>query len=343
VLREKFGLSAANMPRLGGAIFAYLFHRIDQKRLIEIIREHDADKEEQILEAVRTNGYVLKHCKAYAWAFYKSRFEGRKPDELDYLVVRDDQKFMRQYREDPAFVKGLKEDAKFLRRLNLAHIDLAFPAYSMSDYQALIDGATTGPTIHAHMGRYISKRMTFLIRSYNVKREDLQNEMTASALRAIYMGFPEYESVLHLQNTAKTGIHNAGESLVTYYTSPSRQRLMTTTEGNYEARQVNTDQLTSLEAPPSYLDGARDSLEVLVNVGKNLRPEVQRFLLCCAGHYDKGFSEFLMANNADAVEEMAYSRYVGKVRKYFEFSERQVSRLFEMLRERLETGAIELT
>lgn len=345
MLRELFGLSAAQLPRLGGAIFAYVFRRpeIDQNRLIEIVKENAPELEEKILDVVRINGYVLKHCKAYAWAFYKSRHGFAKPKALDYLVMRDDKEFMRRYREEPGFVNGLKEDAKFLRRLNLAHVDLKFDAYSMEDYQALLDGATTGPSIEGHIGRFISARMTFLIRSYAVKREDLENEMIAGALRSMYMKYPQFESVLHLQNTAKTGIHNAGESLVTYYTSPSRQRLMLNSEGHFEARNVNMDSLTSLEAPSSYLEHIRDYLEVLARMGDQMRPDVQRFLLCCAGQHDPEFSEFLEVDNSEAIEEMAYSRYIGKARKFFKYSEWQVTKLFEKLRTHLESGAPELT
>jgi hypothetical protein len=81
---------------------------------------------------------------------------------------------------------------------------------------------------------------------------------------------------------------------------------------------------------------AKESLEVLVKLAHKMRPDVQRFLLCCAGHYDEGFSDYLETDNSLAVDSMAYSRYLGKARKYFEFSETQVQKLFEKLKMHLE-------
>lgn len=317
MLREKLGLSSHEMSSIGGATFAYLFHRITQDELVKVIKRLDESKVERVLDVVRRDGYVLRNCKLYAWAFFKSRHGGRKPQSKAFGIHR--------------------QDVQFLSRLNLAHIDLKYEAFSLEDYKALVEGATTGPTVDGYIGRFISKRMTFLLRSYNVKREDLENEMVASAVRAIYMKFPHFESALHLTNTAKTAIHNSGETLVTYYTSPSRQRLMLNSEGQYEARNVNTEVLVDLEAAPSYLDHVKDYLEVLARLGeRRMRPDVQRFLLCCAGHYDEEFSAFLKMNNAEAIEDMAYSRYLSKARKHFKFSEWQVTRLFEKLRMHME-------
>jgi hypothetical protein len=337
MLREKLGLSSsAEMDKIGGATFAYLFHRIDQDQLVRVVRAHDESKVERILEVVRRDGYVLKHCKLYAWAFFKSRHGFPKPKPNDFLIVRDDPKFMRRYREEPEFVKGLKEDAAFLRRLNLANIDLKYEALSLEDYDVLIEGATTSPSIEEYIGKFISKSMTFLLRSYGVKRDELAHDMQAAAVRAIYMKYPVFESALHLTNTAKTTIGNTGKTLITYHVSPSRQRLMLNSEGKFEARNVNTEVLTDLEAPPSYLDHVKDYLEVLAKLSDRMRPDVQRFLLCCAGHYDQEFSQFLGLNNSEAIEDMAYSRYMGKARKHFKYSENQVTKLFAKLRLHME-------
>lgn len=317
MLMRKFGLPEHLMARVGGAVFAYLFSRIDQKRLVEIIREDCPDAEERILDAVRKSGYLLINCKLYAWAFYKARMgKGEKPAPEAYEIR--------------------PVDVAFLSRINLAHVSLDFPSYSLSEYRTLVADATTSKPIQEYIGRFISKRMTFLIRNYGVKRDDLEHDMMLSACRAIHMGYPHFESELHLRNTAKTAIHNEGESKVTYYTAPTRQRLERNDDGEYTSIEVSTEELAEVEAQTNYLDHIRDRLEGLVRLSERLAPQVQRFLLACAGQYDKGFSDFLKTNNAEAVEDMAYSRYLGQARAYFGYSPNDVKKLFNSLRTQLE-------
>lgn len=302
------------MAKIGGAVFAYLFHRIDQRELIKII--DDKVKEERILDVVRRKGYVLRDCKLYAWAAYKARFGFPKPRIKEFGVTQ--------------------KDATFLSRLNLSHLSLDFESYNLEDFKALVEGTVKNPTMDAYIGRFISKKMLFLTKSYGVKRSDLESDMQAGALRAVYMHFPRFESLLHFTNVAKAAIHNTGISLITYHTSPARQRLFVNESGGFEATHVDVDVMSSVEAPSEYMAHAKESLEVLVKLSHKMRPDVQRFLLCCAGHYDEGFSDYLETDNSIAVDNMAYSRYLGKARKYFEFTEDQVIKLFAKLKLHLE-------
>lgn len=318
MLMRKFGLPEHLMARVGGAVFAYLFSRIDQKRLIEIIKEECPECEERILEAVRKSGYVLINCKLYAWAFWQYR-QGKtggkpKPEQFEIRAV----------------------DVAFLSRINLKHISSDYPSYTLNEYRALVADATTSKTIQDYIGRFISHRMTFLLNNYGVKRRELEHDMMLAACRAIHMGYPYFESELHLRNTAKTAIHNEGESKVTYYTAPSRQKLIKNAEGEYVSVEVSTEELAEVEAQGDYLEHIRDRLEGLVRLSERMPQKVQRFLMACAGQYDKEFSEFLQINNSDAVEEMAYSRYVGQARKYFGYSPTDVKRLFNSLKAQLE-------
>jgi hypothetical protein len=119
------------------------------------------------------------------------------------------------------------------------------------------------------------------------------------------------------RNTAKTAIHNEGESKVTYYTAPCRQKLEQNADGDFISIEVSTEELAEVESQGNYLEHIRDRLEGLVRLSERMTPKVQRFLMACAGQYDKDFSDFLRTNNAEAVEEMAYSRYLGQARLYF--------------------------
>lgn len=317
MLMRKLGLPEHQMARVGGAVFAYLFSRIDQKRLIEIIKEECPEAEEKILEAVRKSGYLLINCKLYAWAFWRSRQgDGKKPKPQDYEIR--------------------PVDVAFLSRINLAHISLDYPSYTLNEYKALVADATTSKTIQEYIGKFISKRMSFLLKNYGVSRKELEHDMMLSACKAIHMGYPLFESELHLRNTAKTAIHNEGESKVTYYTAPCRQKLEKNADDEYISIEVSTEELAEVEAGESYLEHIRDRLEGLVRLSERMTPKVQRFLMVCAGQYDEDFSGFLKTDNAEAVEDMAYSRYLGQARLFFGYSPVEVKQLFNRLRAQLE-------
>lgn len=311
------------MAFVGGAAFAYLFHRIDQKEFIRLV--DDRETSERVLQYLRTDGYMLKNCKLYAWAFYKHRMgKGSEPDPMEFGIIKKS-------------VTGRdvvkKRDVEFLSRLNLKHLPMRFEAHSLENYDALVEGIIGGPKLNQYIGKFISKKMTFLIRSFGVRREELESDLIYAAMRAIHLTYPRFESLLHMENVAKSAIHNTGQSLITYHTSPARQRLYVDQHGDFKAvRSADNTQLLSVKAPDGYLSHARDSLETLVKLSKNMREDVQRFLLCCAGHFDEEFSKFLKEDNSMAVDAMAYSRYLKKAQRYFGYTDEQVSNLFSKLK-----------
>jgi len=314
-LQNKLGLSSHEMAYVGGALFAYLFHRpdIDQRTLVKLVG--DPEKAERVLSMVRTDGEVLKNCKLYAWAFYKSRFGSPKPKASDFGVTL--------------------KDAKFLSRLNLKHLPLTYPAYSVEDFDTLVSDTITGQSLSSYIGKFISKKMTFLIKSYGVRRDDLQADMETAAIKALYMSYPRFESLLHFENTAKSAIHNTGQTLITYHTSPGRQRLYVNHEGMTESYHVQVDEVLSLEAPSTYLAHAKEHLEALVNISHRVREDAQEFLLCCAGHFHEGFSEFLGSDNSVLVDNVAFSRYQKKAQTYFGYTDNQVQKLFTRLQQHI--------
>jgi hypothetical protein len=308
-------LDQRTVNKVGGAIFAYLFHRINQSELMKYI---DSDISEQVLEAVRTKGYLLKNCKAYAWAFHKARHEGTTPPSRKVYGVH-------------------LSDAKLLQRLNLKHLSIKFDSWTPHDLDCIVRDTLECQAMYQHIGKYISKCLLFLTRSYGVPRAEIEKDMQTWAIRAIYMTYPRFESLLHVTNVAKAAIHNCGQNLIQYHTSPSRQRLQKTAEGAFEARHVAYDTLATVAVDDEDQRDLQEKLVSLVELAqkKGMREDVQRFLLCCAGHHDEGFSEYLEVDNSELVEEISYSRYLKKAQKYFSFTETQVEKLFAKLRAQL--------
>lgn len=305
------------MESIGGAVFAYLFRRISQKQLIAYI--DDRQVSDRIVDLIDRDGYILKNCKLYAWAAYKARFKGEAPNYKEYGIDR--------------------VDVEFLSRLNLKHLKRSYESISLVDFDQLVQDVVNGSKIDTYIGKFISASMSFLLKSYGCKRDELEHDMKAKAIKTLYFNYPKYESLLHFENTAKTAIHNKGQSIITYHTAQGRQRLYVNQEGDFRANTVDLDLLQTVEAPQAYLSHIRDSLEVLSHLSEKMRPKVRRFLLAAAGQHDEEFSEYLEQDNRDAVESMAYSRYLSRARRFFGFSEDQVEFFFTKLRLHLQEPA----
>lgn len=314
-LASCLNLDQRTVNKVGGAIFAYLFHRINQSELVAFI--DDKEVSERVLHSIRKDGYILKNCKAYAWAFHKARTTGERVSKLKYGIA--------------------PSDLRLLQKLNLKHLSLGYDVWTVKDLDRIIHDTLECQAMHQHIGKFLSKKLLFLIRSYGVPREDLETEMRAWAIRAIYMTYPRFDSLLHVTNVAKAAIHNCGMNQIQHYTAPSRQRLQKTDGGVFEARHVAYDTLAHVAADNSEHDELKDKLVSLVALAekKGMREDVQRFLLCCAGQYDQGFSEFLEVDNTELIERISYPRYMKKALKHFSFTETQVQKLFAKLRTQL--------
>lgn len=308
--------------KVGAALFAYLFRRISHKRFLVILKSHLSEEEcDQVLHAARTDGYLLKNCKSYAWRYYKARYE--TPSEVP----------------NPQDFKIAEEDVPLLQCINLSHLSLNHPAYTLKEYQGILDGATSDKAVSLKIAKFVSKRMLFLLKSYGVERHDLENECRLGALRSIYMRYPQFDDLQHVKNTANTGIHNAGEDLVKYYTSPTRQRLQKTKEGEFEARHVDLATLSELETPyVGSLSSLQEEIAHLDELVKQLPLVEQTYMSVLKGAHHVGFSEHLGQDNRDALEQMAASRYRLEARRFFGISNKAGKDLFAWLRSNLLEG-----
>lgn len=318
-LREKLQVPNKHYQFTVGIIFAYLFHRISQQEMVEELKDRlDPPKIKSVVTLAKKDGHILKNCKLFSWAYFKHRHGGQKPKALDFELSRG--------------------DTQILSRINLNHLKLDYQAHSLSEFDKLVGEVVYGQAINTYMAKFISKKMSFLIRSYGITRADIEGELEASAIKALYMHYPRYESYLHCENIVRTTIHNCGHTLITYHTSPARQRLIATSPGVFEARHTDIANLSQTPVTFSHsLYEWKDELEALVQVckKKKVAKEVRRFILCCAGQFDSGFSAYLGRDNSEIVDTVNYGRYVKKAQKYFGYEDAEVSRLFASLRRHL--------
>jgi hypothetical protein len=304
-------------------LFAYLFYRIDQRQFLNYIVDNGIVKSREealrIKDVARVNGYVLKNCKLYAWACWRARGLGRptpRPQAFEVSPV----------------------DARVLRRLNLKHLDPRrgydpYAAYSLASFDALTAKMLASVDLRNYIGKFVSKKMGFLMRSFGETRHDLETQLKESAILAWYKQYPRFDSSLHMVNVAKAQIHNTGQTMITSLTSKSRQRLTQNADGSFEALSVDISVVANeIVAPPQYGAMLHDWLQAMAKVEPMLKPRARDFLLCCAGHHHAGLSAFLQVNNEDAADEWPYQRYMAKVQEYFQTTPERVEKLFNSIR-----------
>ncbi len=312
MLKTILGLSPKEYSRVVPALFAYLFDRITMERFIAYVG--DRKEGTRIKDIARGNGYMLKNCKLYAYACHAARLAGEPMPR-------------------PSAYKVEAADAPLLRRLNLKHLrPRQFKAYTLTEFDAMIKTMITSSDIRNYVGKFVSKKMRFLMDSYAEPRHDIEAFLKEAAIIAVYKQYPRYSSYLHLVNVAKAQIHNKGQSFITSSTSQSRQRLMKDEHGLPQAALVDIETMNDLEAPQSFSNELRERLFALSQIERRLPPRTKEFLLCAAGQYHEGFSSFLNQGNDVAVDAMNYDKYMNKLHSYFDVEPGRVARLYEHIR-----------
>ncbi len=294
-----------------GAIFAYLFRRIEVMQFREYFDNGIATK-----KTLDSSGYILRNCKLFAYAHWRAVQRGETPPKARHFEV------------DP-------KDAPILRRLNLGHIPKKFPAYSLSEYKSLIDEYLWSHQIDVYIGKFISKKLMFLIKSYGLDRTDIEADLKMAGLYNVYRTYPFYDSHLHMVNIAKGGIQRAGQDLIQEHTSAKKQKLIRHTDGTFEHVHVDLQSASAdLVAPATgnyVVEGMRD----LLKLTPDMTPRAQRFLTLLSGQRDDSFSAYLGRDNDRASETLTFDVYCAKVQAYMGVSDAKLQQFFGKLRARL--------
>ncbi len=293
-------------------LFAYLFKQIDKYEYRKAMPSREIAKE--VWERVRDNGYVMRDCKLYAYAFHKNSKAGIPTSPAMYGVAR--------------------ADVACLRKLNLSHVPASYPALTLEQFSAIEGDFLTSTQTDEYIGKFISKVLRFLIKSYGVKREDLKNEMQINAMYAMRKQYPYFKSELHMRNTAKTSIHNTGVAACEYWTRAKRNALLKE-NGGFQAVHVQLDHVEDVGTVSTHDDERFQNMQALVDAARKLGPRAKSFVHAAAGLYDEGFTLFLGIDNSDAANDWDYQRYMGKVRDYHRVTDTQEQRLMQHLRKRV--------
>lgn len=268
-------------------VFSYLFGAINKYEY----RDHIGDKAlaKEIWQRVASNGYILKNCKLFVYANLVAASQGQVVSPARYGIERS--------------------DVQALRRLDLSGISLKSKAYSMFDFTNLENAILTSPEMDTYIGKFISRKLIFLCRSYGLKRDEIRADLLCSALYALRKQYPFYKSELHALNICKTAISNSGQGLIEFWTRDKRNALLKE-NGGFQAVHVQYEVMNNLYVMPEHENELRLNLQSLASVAVHLKPQEQQWISTAIGKHDPGFSFFIGKNNADAVECLPYNRYI---------------------------------
>ena len=315
MLREIFNVGdnlGDNYAQHMGVLFGYLFGKIGKYEFREALGDKVLAK--RVWEVADTSGYVQRECKLYAYAVHCNRAVGLPTSPAKFGIYQ--------------------EDVAILRKLNLAHIPAQYKPYSLFDFRTMEAAILCGQELRTWMGKFISRKLIFLTRSYGLKRSDIEGTLLHSGMFALRKQYPIYESELHALNICKTAMHNAGMGLIEFWTRDKRNALLKE-NGGFQAVHVPYESLSHISVQPEHADDLRVNLQSLVGLAPRLKPRARKFIQAAAGLHDEGFSIFIGLDNADAAYRWEYPRYMQSLQEYLGVSPEQTKTLLSNLRKAL--------
>ena len=287
----------------------YVFGLINKRQ----INKEVSLKERKVVDQILSDGYFLKNCKLYTYKVLKDK----RAHYQKYDITQDD-------------ARCLRSCIKYL-----ADVDTSWPAIPISEIDSYVNTLLSNK-IDVYMGKFITKKLSFLVKSYGLTHHDIKTDMIFSGINAIYKSYPRFESKLHAINIAKRAIHNAGMGLISYNTKSCRNQLYRDQDGLFQSkvRELSTIATLPIEDNKEELV-THKSIELLISSNTLLNEQGQRFIRIAAGKYDADFSQFLGMDNRDYIEQCKYSLYLRKLRKYFGLSIEETEEFFNDIKELL--------
>ena len=294
------GMDKVEMLRM---LFDYLFGNITKSELKQSFKRADFDPSKLNLVS---NGYICRNCKLFLYALSC----GSKLTVETFGVERCDTKALIWVSQHICIKKGCPV-------WDLAHLE--------KNENSLIHELKT------YIGKFISKRMAFLLKSYGLHRQDIEMELYCAALWAMHKRYPFFESALHAVNTSKTAIHNKGMDIIAKYTREKNQRLIRNKDGTFESVHIDVSVLSSLQAPEPFELRYKDERSGLNSIQKKMNDRSALYISLARGEYNADFSDYIGSNNSEAAEGN-YKAYLNKIDKFLNVTVEERTAFFDKIK-----------
>ena len=284
------------------AIMYYLFGVITKIEL----RRHIGPENAELVK----HGYYCRNCKLFVYAYTRNTRVKAK----DYGILPKDVATLKNV------ASSLQIDSK-CRALTLAEME-SNEAFLVSE-------------LKPYIGRFVTKKMLFLIRNFNLPRDDIESDLMIAALFAFHKRYPFFDSELYALNVCKSAIHNAGMDLIVKYSSQKRQRLHQIENGCFEQLHVDVSTLCDLEAPQPFECRYQDERRALRELETKIPARASKFISLARGDFDRAFSEYLGVDNNSTVADDSYQSYLKSVCDYLKINRTKRKKLLESIRRHL--------
>ncbi len=254
-----------------------------------------------ITEAIAQNGSVLRNLKVWIFYVVKNRVDYRKANTLAEqwsIPAQDVLEFSNINRTTLAYLRKLSRQFK---ALTLERLD-----------QSVV---TIVHDIRDWLGKFVSRKLRFVIQSQGLHRHDVENELLYKGVQGLYAMYPCVQTSLHAKNVVKRVIHNQGINMIHHFTTQKVGRLLRDATGTFSARVIALDgaQLANAVAPNTTSDLALD----LARSMRGFKPKQRSFVELLCGAYSKEFTDWLVSvggysvdTNEELLDRLKPKRYI---------------------------------
>lgn len=278
--------------------------------------------------SLRNNGVLLRDVKQYAFARYavEAGVDVSRAAKVSPLPLRTRNRIF-----DALQLKVLQD-------YFADHLWRGRNPMSIAEINATTEETLGDPDLAAYAGKFIHRKMGFILKSGGRSYSELMSEVMMQAYYGLLKTYPAWTDAGHRLAIAKVNIHNRGINIIHEETAGSRKFLHGNAKAGYSAVNVSLDSFevgvgdVVLQGSNvvANLDGTvgddgvdwetRKALQELL-MCVTLAPKKRLYLSLLLGIYSEDFSAWLGKSNTEMATKLPFGRYDASVRQYLGIEE----------------------
>lgn len=234
-------------------LLSNLFRRMSYKQLMAQAKALFGNFDYKAMwKAVTADGYFIKHVKCWLFFCAKRSLRGQQAIAAARgfgILSRD--YVLRQY-----VTAGLRE--------HLMALADKYPALSIKTMDQAV--VTIYNEIRDWLGKFVYRKMRFVYQSQGLTAHDMQMEVFAKGVQALYQMYPRVESRLHALNIVKSAAHNFGINMIKAATTGSRSRLTKEADNTFSSRVISIHDLPESVGAALVAEEQRETKDAWVDI-----------------------------------------------------------------------------
>lgn len=302
------GYSTTEARKILPSLFLYLFRAFKQselyKRAEAINPKVDLFK---LMPRIPLMGEITLHDKVCIFALYQGENPGIKPNSYIKTAVLTNPEvceWLSQYKD--------------------------FPAYNLATVRTLESRALANSEITTYIGKFINRKMRFIMDYYGVEFEELCEALQERAIHNLRVNYPNWNSSGEMLAMSKSAIANAGQNLLKYYSATKRAKVDKNNKAveyslegmlemggdgvNYKAEYQALVYSDTLDRGMEIMEASM-SVESLIN-SLHSKPHAKLLIELLSGKFHEGFSDFLNRDCSEYADEAPFEKLLVKACAY---------------------------